>query len=68
MYQTITLYTLNLHNVVCKFYLTESGGKRSIPGHLSCFFVKVLSVEHREKSLLKQNHPFMGYKLKTAKK
>lgn len=51
MYQTTTLYTLNLYNVVCKFYLTKAGGKRSIPGHLSCLFVKVLSVEHREKSL-----------------
>lgn len=26
MYQTITLYTLNLHNVVCQLYLNKAGG------------------------------------------
>ena len=28
MYQIITLYTLNLHNVICQLYLNKAGEKR----------------------------------------
>ena len=30
MYQINTLYTLNLHNVICQLYLNNAGGKKEI--------------------------------------
>ena len=43
----ITVYTLNLQNILCQLYLNNLG-KTSRPDNInSCFCVKVLSGEHR---------------------
>lgn len=48
MYQIITLYTLNLHKIVCQLYL-KAGGKKEFSNHFELTENENVSVS--EKSL-----------------